>query len=369
MYKIIISIFLSLCSGFHLQAEPLQLTDEELASPPPRIIRTCCSFGSDLRLMIIPMIKITDISSPDLLGPHQYLGHKSEGNGIIYTRRGGFIDMGHLRDQADWTAYLHALIRKNRTSGAVQFKLGNEGGTKSLHINIPSTFSAADEIVLAGKIAYDLSVWHEIATYFGASTVPMVPERYSSFSVEDAYSNLLGVRLGMQALSSDLPYEEAMSLLIAEALENLAAVDTEIETYAAMEDVHNLWWTRDKRLPSRRVLLVHQVNVYDTAMPWLVPGWGDDVLTPELLEVPNYTSTKELLTDFYQLNFRLNLKFPFRKMYPNRTRRFITQADFNNILDFIAEDMKFRALVDAQKLEAVEKRKAAREKRRATRLE
>jgi hypothetical protein len=59
----------------------------------------------------LPMIKVTQIISLDELGEHRYLGSQDEGNGIIYTATGGFIDIGHVRDQADWTAYLFLQIQ------------------------------------------------------------------------------------------------------------------------------------------------------------------------------------------------------------------------------------------------------------------
>ena len=213
-------------------------------APPPRIIRTCCSFGSELRLAIIPGVKVTHIGSLEKMGPHKYLGDTKEGNGIIYTKRGGFIDLGHLRDLADWTAYLYTVIRQNQGKGEIHQKMGHEGGNKMLTLTIPAHLDSADAILLAGRIAYDLSVWHEIATWFGASYIPMVTERYSSFSIEDAYSNLLGVTLGMQALQSELPYEEAMTQLLSRTMSDLNAVATETDTYAAMETVRNIWWTR-----------------------------------------------------------------------------------------------------------------------------
>ena len=107
--KLIYITILIFCSTV-AWAEAPNLSTRALSLPPPRVIRTCCAFGSDLHLMIFPILKYTDITSVNLLGPHGYLGNAGEGNGIIYTRRGGFVDMAHLRDQADWTAYLYSRI-------------------------------------------------------------------------------------------------------------------------------------------------------------------------------------------------------------------------------------------------------------------
>ena len=230
--------------------------------------------------MVFPVVKITDISSVEKLGKHHYLGAPEEGNGIIYTQKGGFIDIGHLRDIADWTAFLYTKIMDRSENGLLELKLGKEGGLKTLKLNIPPNFSKNDAATLAGRIAYDLSVWHEIATWFGASTVPLLPERYSSFSIEDAYSNLLGAQLGIEAIKSDLPYEEAMTRLLAQKLQDLNAVSSEHETYEAMEMVRDIWWTRDKKLPSRKVLLYRQLKVYPAVSPMLISNADVDQSTP-----------------------------------------------------------------------------------------
>jgi hypothetical protein len=314
---------------------------------PHRIIRTCCSFGTEMQLFAIPGVKLTEITSLEKIGNHHYLGDQSEQNGIVYTRRGGFIDMGHLRDQVDWTAFLYTELRTNKPNGKFTMVLGREGGEKTLNALLPTTLTEHDLILLAGKITYDLSVWHEIATWFGASTIPFVPERYSSFSVEDAYSNLLGVTIGIKALQSELPYEEAVTRIIDETLKNLDVVSNEAETYLAMESVRDIWWTREKKLPSSKVLLQRQVQVYPCLKPWLVPGWTSQSKESSELSVPELATNGESLNDFYQLEFKLNYKFPFKKMFPDRKDRNITQNDFDRLLARVAtelnkKDSKFR---------------------------
>lgn len=331
----------------NIQARSPVFPINKLEIKPHRIIRTCCSFGTEMQLFAIPGFKLTEITDLNKIGTHQYLGDASEENGIIYTRRGGFIDMGHLRDQIDWMAYLHNQLLEHRQSGSLSVLLGHEGGEKSLNVQIPSSLTDADLIALAAKIAYDLSVWHEIATWFGASTIPFVPERYSSFSFEDAYSNLLGVTIGIEALESELPFEEAVTGIIVRTLRNLDVVSNAAETYLAMEAVRDIWWTREKKLPSSKVLLQRQVQVYPCLKPWLVPGWTSHNPESSELHVPEFASGGETLNSFYQLEFKLNYKFPFRKMFPERRERSITQNDFNRLLDQVAselnkKDSKFR---------------------------
>ncbi|MBK8506631.1 MAG: DUF4056 domain-containing protein [Saprospiraceae bacterium] len=326
-------LLLLLIQGSSLWATAPVLEYPEMEKVPPRIIRTCCSFGSNLKMVGLPLVKVTQIISISELGEHRYLGSQEEGNGIIYTARGGFIDLGHVRDQADWTAYLFLQIEALKGTGESILPLRYEGGAKSLQLNLSCELSVFDTRLLAGAIAYDISVWHEIATWFGASMVPMIPERYSSFSVEDAYSNVLGITLGIEALKSDLPYDQAMTQLIDESLCRLGAVSTNEETFAAMEDVKDLWWTRNHKLPTRKVLIERDLQVYPEVTPWLVPNWEGGIYPSVSLRVPARLSSGQLLSAFYKLGIKVNHKFPFKKMFPDREDRMVTQFDFEVLLE------------------------------------
>jgi len=340
LLNLTVTCILVLCFAVS-RADAPDLSSRLLSAPPHRVIRTCCAFGSDLRLMLIPVLKYTDITSVDQLGPHSYLGNEGEGNGIIYTQRGGFIDMGHLRDQADWTAYLYSRIVLARQTGNQSLHLGREGGSKQLNLSIPASLSEDDALQLAGRIAYDLSIWHEIATWYGSSTIPFVPERYSSFSIEDPYSNLLGITIGIAAIKSGLPYEEAMTKLIGNTLEILCAVVSQNETYDAMEAVRNLWWSRDKHLPSRDVLIKRQLLVYSCLEPWRVPGWNQNNMTSYDLVIPEMTKDGRPLSNFYELDFKLNYKFPLKEIFASKAGRRVTQADFGKLITHIARDIDF----------------------------
>jgi hypothetical protein len=319
-----------------LKATPPDFSIKPYINPPHRIIRTCCAFGSDLKLWIIPGIKLTEITCIQNMGPHKYLGNSREGNGILYTKRGGFIDLGHLRDQADWTAYIYSQILLSQKKGEIDLQLGREGGLKTLKLTVPPDLEQSDAMLLAGRVAYDLSVWHEIATWFGCSSIPFVPERYSSFSIEDPYSNLLGVTLGMKALKNKLPYEQAMTSLLQQTLDSIGVVSSIDDTYNAMEAVRNIWWSRDKALPSRKILIERQLNVYSPQKPWLVPGFSDE--NPYELQVPKYTQDRRPLADFYQLEFRLNGKFNTKEIFAAKKKN-ITQNDFETLLTCIEKQL------------------------------
>jgi len=310
----------------------------DIYSHPPRTIRVCCLFGSHVGIAVLPFIKLTAVTSIDKIGPHKYMGKSSEYNGLIYTGRGGFVDMGHLRDIADWTAWIYTLIQNEKSMGCIRRNLGYEGGIKTLEISVPDDLSNEDILQLSGRIAYDLSVWHEIATWFGVSSVPLISEQFSSFSVEDTYSNLLGVIIGMEAIRSNMPYEEAMTKLIRQKLLDLAVVENEKETLLALEDVRNLWWTRNEHLPSNKVVIVRQTTVYDTIYPLLIPGNLLSVMKPVPLTPPLVTSSDTPLTDFYNFRVNLNFKFPMKKFYPAVKERQITQHDFTTLIEVINKE-------------------------------
>ncbi len=331
--------------------------------PPPRIIRTCCAFGSDLKISGIPFKKITEVTSFDKIGKHVYLGDKSEGNGIVYTERGGFIDLGHLRDIADWTNYLYHEIIRNKGKERI-ITLGREGGKKTLTLWIPQDLSDQRAASLAGRIAYDLSVWHEIGTWFGTSYIPFVPERYSAFSPEDQYSNLTGAVLGVAALQSGQPYEEAMTKLLHDRLIDLNVVKTRQATLDAMENVVGDWWTRDKKLPSKKVLIKRYVVADSTLVPWVVPQLKTNQnLLP--VSIPAYQDVG--LAEMYELDFKLNRKFPIARIFPERGDRCISQRDFPAMIRYIEAETDVLQFEIAAELEKVQRRKERRAQRRKNR--
>lgn len=314
---------------------------------PPRIIRACCAFGYDLKVWGVPFVSIDQVISIDDLGEHRYMGHKREGIGTLYTHKGGFIDVGHLRDQIDWTRYLFTTIVNHRGKGEVVLRLRKEAGRKTLHLNIPSAFKDDDCIQLAGKIAYDFSLWHEISTWYGASTVPFVPEKFSSFSVEDLYSNLLGIHVGMKTLRSELPFNTAATKIIESTLDSLDVVKTAKETYDAYDAVNDKWYTNQKRVPRTNITLKRDLAVLESTRPWLVPNLTGTNSDPVVLEVPLVTTKGELLTEHYRFTIDLNKKIPVDDIFPNHENSTIDQDDFGVLLQSIASDLQ---LIEYSKL-------------------
>ncbi|MEL6867745.1 MAG: hypothetical protein AAFP19_25190, partial [Bacteroidota bacterium] len=98
---------------------------------------------------------------------------------------------------------------------------------------------------------------------------------------------------------------------------------------------------------------------------WQVPGYSED--PAHILDLPTHTQEGYPLAPHYELIFRLNHKFPFRKLFPTRKVRQISQDDFPILMSWIEADvMSQRARDRNQQVRA--KRKRYKKRRYATRL-
>lgn len=280
-----------------------ELSDDELHAadvpdiPLPRHLRPCCAFGTGLRVTLmslpVPGVELANVTGVDELGAHQFdngtIAFESsrpggslindERNGLIYTCRGGFIDTAHLRDWADWTLAIGAHIARHLETGSV-LELSDEGGRRRVVLApVPAGILAAHgrravAVPLAQWVAFQLSVWHEIATWYGWSALRMFPEEASAFSPEDLYSNLLGIRIAGtlvygHGVASEAAYNENMNITVARMLRRLGALSADQGREAA-DAVDGLWWDSRVALPARELVLRRSFDIGTTLTPWLV---------------------------------------------------------------------------------------------------
>ncbi|KAF0160945.1 MAG: peptide-methionine (S)-S-oxide reductase, partial [Caulobacteraceae bacterium] len=143
---------------------------------PPRV-RLCCAFGTGVRIDIgeshAPVV-LDMVGSPQVLGHHSYLGFGKfqESNGLVYTCRGGFIDVAHVRETADWTAYLATRLRASLARGGT-IALPGDGPPRSLRLSASGTAADADalSVALGQRIAYELMWWAELEQWAGLLSV------------------------------------------------------------------------------------------------------------------------------------------------------------------------------------------------------
>lgn len=273
--------------------------------PARRKARMCCAFGTGLRVkmgqLVIPFVKVGQVKDLADLGPHRYDGATAaiddrrpgafpggEANGLMYTCNGGFIDTAHVRETVDWTAYFVSVLDRHLETGTT-IDLSPEGAERRIVVH-PAPPELIDElgrdeliVALAQWLAYQGSVWHEIAQWYGWSLVNLYPETLSGFSPEDPISNAIGVNLlsGLdveQCLASEKTYNRHVDQLIRRGLEDLNPVSSDVAE-EVVRAVDGVWWDSTASLPDNGLVLRRYLDIDTELEAWLVP---DDAVSPEL---------------------------------------------------------------------------------------
>ncbi|HEY0133413.1 MAG TPA: DUF4056 domain-containing protein [Nannocystis sp.] len=267
----------------------------------PQKVRPCCAFGVDLKAKVgpvpVPLYENENILSPDKIGPHGYDKGEltKENNGLVYTCRGGFIDLAHVRDTGDNTLFLAMQIARG-LPGEITIQMPDQGTKRRITIKaVPEALLArygrwTVAAALASYVAYDLSIWHEVVTWYGWESTMGISEKLSAFSPEDTYSNVLGINLvaGIvleREASSREQYDQSMEVWIREAMRRLGAVKEE-QGRKAMKAVDGLWWDSNKRLPDWKLVTRRDLHITSPVPPWIVEdSLPADKLTPEVKQM------------------------------------------------------------------------------------
>jgi hypothetical protein len=319
-----------------------QSLQEKLAEieirPFGRMIRQCCNFGYGAPVYWMP-VNMGYITSVDLLGNHVFYGDDQEGNGIIYSNCGGFLDLGHIRDNADLVAFFAWHINQNlgKDTSIVTVR---EGGKRRINLHLKDQeLSENDILLIAQRMSYEMGVWHEIRTYFGVATYWPVHEKQSAFSPEDNYSNLLGTIVGYKALKADGHYLKNVESEIDSIMNSYGAVSTSEETRKAMDDVRGLWW-RKVSLPSNRFLLAKYFDTYGILEPWVIPShtkFFEKEAPLESLQIPKTTTSGISLTDFFTLDIKPVNSIPVKKVVNRKRNTGISETDFPAYVKWIEQ--------------------------------
>ena len=346
-----------------------------LASEIPEIpirarLRPCCAFGADLAAKVgpvrVPLYRIGNILDPEDVGPHTYdsgilrlrraeqeaVLMNNEKNGLVYTCRGGFIDIAHVRDYSDWAIFFAAAYGRSLEEG-LRIELPPEGGSRTIVFEPVPTEKLRRfgrtriATAVAEWITFQLSIWHEIATWYGWAAVPGFSEKASAFSPEDLYSNLVGIKLALavdhrRAATSENLYNQNVTLWLDEAIAHLGGVPEDVARGAARA-VDGVWWDSGTRLPDPRLVLRRSFEFQSPVEPWLVP---DSLAGPELREElaarcgGSVTSLPlpfmgrragYVLADFARLEIEVDDNLAGQEPFPKLGRK-VTDADFPEII-------------------------------------
>jgi hypothetical protein len=189
------------------------------------------------------------------LGRHDYEHALTERDGVAYTCRGGDIDIAHVRIAADYVYYIYNKTRKTllRDRPELSFNLNTDLSVFHVTFQYPDYWKdaspevkekIADEMALelSQYFSYTLSTWHEVLTWFGYKSLWVFPEFPSAFSWEDNYSNLVGARLGAEAIEdTQHDFDTAMTIALKKELEHLGVQSRETAREASQK-MKFKWW-------------------------------------------------------------------------------------------------------------------------------
>ncbi|MDZ7607377.1 MAG: DUF4056 domain-containing protein [Cyclobacteriaceae bacterium] len=125
-----------------------------------------------------------------------------------------------------------------------------------------------------------------------------------------------------------------MTNLLAATLDSLEAVATAEQSYTAMEQVENIWWTRKKALPSGKILLQRYLDTESYLIPWLLPEDENSNFYCKLFK------PDPALSAYYEFRIDLNRKFLSETMDSTMLNHTITQNDFYRIINLVEDDQR-----------------------------
>ncbi len=224
---------------------------------------------------------------PERLGTHSYGPGLGEASGIVYTERGGSIDIDHVRGAADIAKCAYELSRSALLKGKKRFSVSPpfEFFSNKIEFTYPENWdslsveektSIATEVSLeVGRfVGYNSTLYHEMLTWFGTRFM-LIPEFYSAFSWDDVYSNIVGATLAMKAVQDPKEnYNQAMTRLLAEEMKTLGAVPR-AEAIRITNSVKGKWFKAGLALP--RITRKNVDAGFDDGYvsPVLIPGASD----------------------------------------------------------------------------------------------
>ena len=225
---------------------------------------------------------------PERLGNHSYGLGLGEASGIVYTKRGGSIDIDHVRGAADIARHAYDLSRSTLTRGRKKFSVSPsfEFYSNNVEFKYPEnwdTLSKEEKTRIATEVSlqvghtvgYNSTLYHEMLTWFGTRFM-LMPEFYSAFSWDDIYSNLIGATLAMEAVQDpNQNYDQAMTKLLDEEMKTLGALPR-AEAIRVTNSVKGKWFKGISAFPtvSRRNVDAGFDDGY--VSPALIPGISDD---------------------------------------------------------------------------------------------
>ena len=235
--------------------------------------------------------------NPSSLGTHKGL---SEGQGMLYTLRGGTIDMAHVRGAADQTKQAYDRAYDCIVDGRRSFTVRPawERITNKVEFNYPADWDRtalaerrkiahAIAIKVAPVVGYNSTLMHEMLTWKGAKFFLIEPEFKSSFSWEDLYCHAVGCWVTVDAINAGGDFNETFTKLLDQELKRLGVV-SKSKAKEITKSVRGKWYTRSS-------LYMRNMDSYldDDISPCIIPGYTNEppITYPLILSPKRGTQT------------------------------------------------------------------------------
>ncbi len=301
------------------------------------LFSACNPHGVKWRSGSVPESLMTAYPNPYSLGKHNGFFEKG---GQIYTCEAGLIDLDHLRHSADFAYVFSKIIFSNIMKGKEKFSLEMPEPSKYFieldypeywgRISVAEKEKIANEISikLGAHVSYAGSTWHEILTWFGYRALIFIPEFDSAFTVEDNFSNLLGIYLAEKVLTENKDnYNSSFTKALDKELWRLRVKPGKFARQAA------------KNIEKKRNLDIGLDDGYVT--PWILPL--EDV--PESLEAKPRAYPVPTLDVLLKYGFSMKLEIEPRELFEKgkilsiagKRKRIDPETDFPIIMDYIRE--------------------------------
>ena len=337
---------------------------QQLTDPQKKNRRNYSQFGYHLSYFTFPLFPITNFIPPAKFGLHSYgQPDRKEKNGSIYTCRGSFMDISHIRCAADWTVFLTFKIITDNAD----FDLPSEAGSLKLHFQNLDKLSLDDIASMAQKIAYERLLWHEVASWHYHQPNYMFSEQQSTFSPEDIYSNFLGTIIGrniaLRILKNmdTLSYSQIATDELKKMISSLNPLTTKAASARAYDIVDrnkqlklrvakrnkDIWYDSKIVFFDQRYMFKRNIDIGPQIEPWLVPS-SKNLGCPvhpkaEVLQVPQQTTAGVSLYNYYEFAINPDSVLFYGKMNKKELHppfaSFTTQH-FDTIVNQIAEEMQ-----------------------------
>lgn len=205
-------------------------------------------------------------------------GHPAhDGNGIVYTLRAGSIDPDHIYGWARKTKSYYEDLYKCLKSDCGRFS----SGIFKVGLTYPAGWgqmpagdkerAARDAALEAAQwLAFNDGLWHEMATWYGHRTFPLISDFESALSWEDLYSDRLGTYVAAEAIAMGGNFTKNVTVVTKRELEKREVVDTE-RARRITQTMENKAFRED---PLAKKILWRSLDI----------GAGDGVINPAVFE-------------------------------------------------------------------------------------